>query len=524
MKVGALLTTGAAVLATLLTTALPASGAPPTDEFAEVDSHLSRQLAALRAPGSAVAIVRGDQVAYQRTWGVDGDEQPVTGQTPFLLGSVAKPFTALAVMQLVEAGQVELDTPILRYLPWFRLADAAAAEKITVRQLLTHTSGLPGIESSGLTDRGDNTPDGLTRSVQDLTRLRPTATPGQTYQYSGANYQVLGALVEAVTGQPFGAYLRRNVLDPLDMRHTATTSAEAAAIGLTAGHRYHFGRPQRFDLPYDTSGVPYGYLAASLEDLTHFATTQLTGGRYGDSQLLSASGIAQSHTGQVAVGNRGRYGLGWRDTVLTCTCTCTGTGTGTRIVWHAGAVPNSFSHVVLVPESELAIVVLSNVYSLAMDPPLTGIAFDVARILHGGTVTTAEPDPLLTGALVTMVTIASLLLAGLVWTLVRAIRRRRSADQPGGAPTRGRLLATTVGSLVGCAALAIGAVWGLPAASGAGPAQVLLWAPDLGQASVAVAVLATALAVVRTVRTVRTGHSLADIRRASSSTLPPAQS
>ncbi|GAB2927340.1 hypothetical protein GCM10027280_13430 [Micromonospora polyrhachis] len=514
MKILARLVTGVAFLAALLTSALPAAGTPPADEFAEVDSYLSRQLADLQTPGSGVAIVRGDQVVYQRAWGVDGDGQPVTGQTPFLLGSVAKPFTALAVLQLVEAGRVALDTPVRHYLPWFRVADPAATELITVRQLLTHTSGLPGIEGSNLTDRADNTPDGLTRSVRDLARLRPTAAPGQTHQYSSANYQILGALVEAVTGQPFGTYLRRDVLDPLDMRHTATTSAEAAAVGLTAGHRYHFGRPQRFDLPYDTSGVPYGYLAASLDDLTHFAIAQLNDGRYGNTRLLSASGIAQAHTNQMPVGGGGRYGLGWRDTVLTGT----GTDTDTRIVWHAGAVPNSFSHVLLVPGSDLAVVVLSNVYSLAMDPPLTGIAFDVARILHGGAPTMAEPDPLLTGALIAMVTIAGLLLAGLVWTLVRAIRRRRSANRPSGAPTRGRLLATTVGWLVGCAALAIGAVWGLPAASGAGPAQVLLWAPDLGQTSVAVAVLATTLALVRIVLA---GHALADLRRARLSTADP---
>ena len=505
-----------ACLAALAVPARPAAGAPADDGFAQIGAYLDRQVAETRAPGTAMAIVRGEQVVYQRTWGVDGDGEPVTGRTPFLLGSVAKPFTALAVMQLVEADRVALDAPIRRYLPWFRLADGTAATTITVRQLLTHTSGLPNVAAKGLTDRFDNTADGLTRSVRDLAGIRPTAAPGRTHQYSDANYQILGALVETVSGQPFGTYLRHNVLEPLDMRHAVTTEAEAEAVGLPAGHRHHFGRPQRFDPPYDTSGVPYGYLAASLDDLTHFTLAQLNDGRYGDTQLLSPDGVAQSHTGQVPVGSRGRYGLGWRDTVLT--------GTDTRIVWHAGATPGYFSHVVLVPESDLAVVVLSNVYSLPMDPPLAATAFNLVRIMHGHAATTATEEPLFTWTRIGLVAFAGLLLAGLVWAVFRTVRQRRSATRHGRTaardgrtaardgiePARGRIIAGAAGWLAGCAALVAGALWGLPAAlGGSGPAQVLLWALDIGQTLVAIAVLATALALVRIVRT---GYALAGSR------------
>lgn len=467
--------------------AAPAPGPAADDESERVAAYLRRHMADLRIPGFAYAIVRGDRVISQGAWGSDGDGAPVTPDTPFVLGSLSKSFTALAVSQLVAAGRVELDAPARRYLPWLKLADEATAARITVRELLTHTTGLPQVAALGLTDRYDNSPDGLARSVRDLAAIGPTGPTG-VHQYSDANYMILGALVEEVTGQPFGAYLRQHVLDPLGMSHSAATEAEARAVRVPAGHRYYLRRPWRFDPPFDTSGVSYGFLAASLTDLTHYAIAQLNDGRYGDRTVLSAAGIAQAHTGQAPVGTSGqRYGLGWRDSRLDGP-------RGPRVVWHAGATANYFSHLVLVPESELAVVVLSNVYGLAMDPPLASAAFNVVRILHGGQPVAASADPLLTGALIGTLAVAGLLLVVLSWSVVRAVRRGRR-------PVARSVRRTVLGALawaVGCAAGSVGAVWVVPATwQGATLRQVLLFAPDIGHALIAVAVLAGLIGLVR---------------------------
>jgi CubicO group peptidase (beta-lactamase class C family) len=140
-------------------------------------------------------------------------------------------------------------------VPWFRLADEKASERITVwRHLLTHTSGLARWVVP--TDRFDNTADGLARSVRELAVVQPATAPGETHQYSDANYMVLGVLVETVTRQPFGEYLRRTVLDPLQDAARAATTAEAHAVELPDGRRYYLGHPRRFEPPYDASGVP----------------------------------------------------------------------------------------------------------------------------------------------------------------------------------------------------------------------------------------------------------------------------
>ncbi|MEU7608072.1 serine hydrolase domain-containing protein [Micromonospora sp. NPDC049204] len=484
----------AGCLTVLATTAAPVAADPllnrvaPGDELAAAEDYLRAYQEQTRAPGLAYAVVRGDTVLRSGAWGVDGDGRPMTAQTPFLLGSTSKSFTALAVAQLVEAGRVDLDTPAATYLPWLALGDAHTARTVTVRQLLTHTSGLPEVWSTGLTDRYDNRPGGLTRSVRDLATLRPTAAVGQRHEYSDANYMILGALVEDVTGDTFGAYLRRHVLDPLQMTHSAATVDEARAVGIPPGHRFYLGQPRRFAAPFDTAGVPYGFLAASLDDLTHYAIAQLNGGRYGNTRILGADRTTQMHTGTVSTGH-GSYGFGWRNSTLD--------GVGTRIVWHAGATPDYFAHLVLAPESNLAVIIMTNIYGLPMDAPLSAGAFNLARILHGATPTAAAPDPVHRWALTGLLGVAVLLITVLAWSWTRLIRRLRHGTIPP-ARSRARSLIATTAWTGGSAAVAAGVAWTLPSFwQGADLAKLQLWAPDIGHATIAVVALAIALALTR---------------------------
>ncbi|EXG80542.1 serine hydrolase domain-containing protein [Cryptosporangium arvum] len=445
------------VLVLLVVGAGPAAAAAsdPTDDY------MRRYQSEHRLPGLAFAVVRGDEVVHSRTWGTDGDGDAVTADTPFLLGSVSKPFTALAVMQLVESGRVDLDAPVRTYLPEFPAG-------ISVRQLLTHTSGLA--QWALRTDRFGSDADELGRAVREL---EPGHAPGE-HEYSDANYLAAAAVVEAVTGRSFGDHLHTAVLDPLAMDHAVATTADA--VSLPAGHRLYFGHPRRFDPAYDPSGVAYGYLGADLGDVTHFVTAQLRGGRYGSTQLLSPAGIALTQKG-VADFGAGRYGLGWRESELD----------GDRIAWHAGATPGYFSHVVLVPGSDLGVVVLANAYSPTVDGELAAAAFDLARIAAGATPTGSDPDPLFAAATIAPLVVAFVLVVLLAWSLRPHRPRRRSVV---------RLIAW----LLPCGALVAIAAWGFPAAMGVDLSQTRLWTPDIGLALVAVIVLAGALAVARVVR------------------------
>lgn len=159
-------------------------------------SYVGEQLRAQGAPGSAFAVVRDGRISVSGTIG-DG----VTINTPFLLGSLSKSFTALAVMQLVDNGVVGLDDPVTRYIPWFRTAEPAAV--ITVRQLLNHTSGLPTWAGTVDLSRPDTT---LEQRVRQVAEVSPVTPPGAVFHYGNTNYAILGLLIEQATGMNYPDY------------------------------------------------------------------------------------------------------------------------------------------------------------------------------------------------------------------------------------------------------------------------------------------------------------------------------
>jgi Beta-lactamase len=152
--------------------------------------------------------------------------QPVTPQTPFILGSSSKSFTALAIMQLVEAGRVRLDAPVQRYIPWFSVATSGASAAITVRHLLNQVSGIPtrAVAASSLAGTGDET---LEQEVRALSSVALTAPVGTTFQYSNLNFATLGLIVQRVAGQAYGTYIQQHIFAPLEMQHSFVSQAEA---------------------------------------------------------------------------------------------------------------------------------------------------------------------------------------------------------------------------------------------------------------------------------------------------------
>jgi CubicO group peptidase (beta-lactamase class C family) len=216
----------------------------PAFDPAAVDRIVVGQLAANRIPGLALAITRGDEVLYVRGYGAARTGEPVTGRTQFLVASLSKSFTALAVLQLVEAGRVDLDAPVRRYRPDFALADSEAAARITVRQLLHQVSGLADTGFAGGLAQQQAT---LAARVASLRHAQTAAAPGAAFRYFDPNYQVLARLVEVVSGEPIDAYLRVHVFAPLGMRDTfgAVTADEAVARAerLAQGHLVVYGVP-----------------------------------------------------------------------------------------------------------------------------------------------------------------------------------------------------------------------------------------------------------------------------------------
>ncbi len=162
----------------------PAQPALPVDH---IDAYIQTQMSAWQVPGAALVIVQDGLVRHLRTFGQAGVGQGVTPQTPFEIGSCSKSFTALAVMQLVEGGKLDLDALVQGYLPWFKVADGEASGRITIRHLLNQTSGLAQEDTNSLTMINPSRKT-LEEQVHSLSRIPLSAAPGARYQYS--NFQL----------------------------------------------------------------------------------------------------------------------------------------------------------------------------------------------------------------------------------------------------------------------------------------------------------------------------------------------
>ena len=251
---------------------------------ADIDAYIEEQMRRLHIPGASLVVVEGDRLVHQRGFGSarPGGEAP-SPQTPFFIGSLTKSITATAVMQLVEAGKVKLDAPVQRYLPWFRVADSQASAQMTVRHLLNQTSGLPSLSGElALTDFDDR-PDATERQARALSSLKLTRPVGAKCEYSNLNYNLLGLIVEAASGETYSDYIQNHIFTPLGMRHSYTSKADAGQNSLAMGHRHWFSLPfPAPDLPIPRGSLPSGQLISCAEDMAHYLIAHLNGGRYGD--------------------------------------------------------------------------------------------------------------------------------------------------------------------------------------------------------------------------------------------------
>ncbi len=340
--------------------------------LAEVDAYITSQLHDLGIPGMALSVVQGDQIVRAQGFGTaNSSGRAVTPQTPFGIGSITKSFTALAVMQLVEAGKIDLDAPVQRYLPWFRLADPEASARITIRDLLHQTTGISERDGNGFWA----SQQGLEDTVRGLDSTQLTQPVGTTYQYSNINYSIAGLVVEKVAGQPYGDYVTQHIFAPLDMRHSFTSRDQAVADGLSDGHTYLFGQVFALDRPVPPVYAPTGSLMASAEDLAHYAIAHLDDGRYGDAAILSPEGVAALHAPAVQVpGSDAQYAMGWGVV----------TWEAQSMIFHSGDVFNYHSFITLLPDDDLGFVLLVNATGFEQLSQVDGIAQGVLSLLHGG--------------------------------------------------------------------------------------------------------------------------------------------
>ncbi|MFB9328394.1 cyclic peptide export ABC transporter [Paenibacillus aurantiacus] len=352
---------GAALLAIMFALSVPwpaqAAEEPLLGKQAEIEAYIERVVSKSDTPGMAVAIVQGSQTVWLKGYGKADIEakRAVSQDTLFELGSTSKAFTGLGFLLLEKQGLLQRDDPVTRYLPWFHMTYKGKPAEITLGQLLHHTSGVP-FDSIGRIPATE-ADDGLERTVRTLVGRELDHAPGEEYLYATINYDVLGLIMQTVTGQPYETFMRENVLLPLGLKHTYLFRGDAPAASSAAGYKFKLLRPVAYDAPAYRGNTPAGYYITSASDMARWLQIQL-----GRTPVPDPFGelIAASHEPDRSVppGSDGSsYAAGW--SIFQ---------SGGGEISHGGSNPNFSSQLVLRPEEGLGVAVLAN-----MNTPDTGI-------------------------------------------------------------------------------------------------------------------------------------------------------
>ena len=276
----------------------------------------------------------------------------------------------------------------------------------------------------------DDSQDATEQQARALSTLKLTRPVGSKWEYSNYNFNLLGLIVEAVSGEKYADYLQNHIFNPLEMTHSYSSKAAAVQNGLAKGHRHWFSLPfPAPDLPVPQGSLPSGQLISSSEDMAHYLIAHLNGGRYGNAKILSTAGIDELHRGVVdcvAFGSSmGKYGMGWFEIDLSQTKTFS----------HGGNVPDFSAFMALVPEQQKGMVILLNADPYGLPIITEEIGMGITAVLAG-----QQPPPVRLDFIQWIMRLLPLIpllqIVGVFVTLQRLSYWRRN---PGLRPSEGRI-------------------------------------------------------------------------------------
>jgi CubicO group peptidase (beta-lactamase class C family) len=363
-------------LALVLLVAPLAAAAGPLDADA-VDRAAQEALDSWQVPGIAIAIVRDDQVVYLKGHGIKevGRKDLVTPDTIFPIASCTKGFTTTAMAMLVDDGKMAWDDPVRKYVPYFHLSDPLVDGQVTLRDLVTHRTGVGSHELLWY-----RAPWSQEETIRRIGRVKVEYPFRASFHYQTTMFTTAGHAVAAAAKEPWADFVRRRVLDPLGMKHVSFTTAEALkAPDHASPHRP--GRSGQLEvIPWYKIDVPEpaGSINASARDLAQWVRFQLGDGTFAGKRLVSAANLHETHMPQNIIRLEGvaramnpdtmqmSYGMAWviRDY------------RGHLDIAHAGLIDGFRAHITLLPRDHLGLVLLCNRHQTRMNLALSNTLVD----------------------------------------------------------------------------------------------------------------------------------------------------
>jgi len=329
----------------------------------DFDAYVARGLEALRTPGAAIAVVKDGRVVFAKGYGrrALGDTGRVDAHTLFQIASNTKAFTTAALAMLVDEGKLSWDDPVTKFLPGFQLYDPYVTREFTVRDLVTHRSGL-GLGAGDLLWFHSSYTRG--EIAYRIRFAKPASSFRSAYAYDNVLYIVAGEIVPALGGMSWDEFVTKRILGPLGMTETGTSVAYfTLSRNAAAPHAVERGTLQIVPIDSVDNTAPAGGIVSNVTDLAKWLVCRLDSGRYAGGRLFSERQAREMWSGQTVLpitdpepplaGLRpdfAEYGLGWRLRDYR----------GRKLVTHTGGLAGMSSQITLVPSEKLGIVILTN--------------------------------------------------------------------------------------------------------------------------------------------------------------------
>jgi CubicO group peptidase (beta-lactamase class C family) len=368
------------LVVSILTVSLPQIGYAQASTQAQISGDLARQLQtieektearrkALGIPGMALAIVKDDQIIYAKGLGYKDFEKqvPVTADTEFAIGSATKAFTALSVLMTQDEGKLSLDDSPKKYLPYFKMKDADTDKNITIRDLLSHSSGLNRTDLAMITGK-------LTRAelIQVAGEAKPTAKLREKFQYQNIMFAAAGEIVAQTQKMPWEKFIPERIFKPLGMTNSTMSMSEMQRVkDYSFGYDYNFDTKETRRLPFREIDqvAPAGSINSSAKDMAQWLRFVLNGGTVGNGKrLVSEKGLEEWLKPQMKISPNGKvnYGLGW----------FLQEWNGLKVVQHGGNIDGFNALVAMIPEKKLGFVMLTNVSGSSLGGELMPIVWE----------------------------------------------------------------------------------------------------------------------------------------------------
>jgi serine beta-lactamase-like protein LACTB len=330
----------------------PSGNIPPRYQqtVQALDGFIKHEVANKRLPAMSIALVDGQEIVWAAGFGQARPQAKVaaTADTVYRVGSVSKLFTDIAVMQLVEKGELDLDAPVTQYLPDFR-PENTYEKPVTLRHLMAHRAGL--VREPPVGHYFDSTAPPLAPTVESLNQTSLLFSPGERIKYSNAGIAVVGFLLERTQKEPFAKLVKSRVLDPLGMKNSSFEATDEIKAGLAEAIMWTY-HGREFPAPtFELGMAPAGCMYSTVTDLGRFLIALFNGGRGPNGQLLRAATVEEMWKPQFAKSeDKTGFGLGFLVTEFE----------GRRRVGHGGAIYGFATEVAALPEDKLGVVVVTS--------------------------------------------------------------------------------------------------------------------------------------------------------------------